>query len=146
MSTGFFVASALQMFIAVNMIHPGARAGPLPARAGGPPTVCAARSRRPFSSKPALFWTEERYRLLFEQSTEPIVITTPDDLRIVGGTWSCAQVLGIAPEQARHTSLHQWFAPEPRRLRRGARPGCGSIRSVNQRLHALYRKDGTDSG
>ena len=142
MSTGFFLASVLQMFIAVNMIilvleqlrYLRERRAAFRLRNQEQETV---------HLKKRVILTEERYRLLFEQSTEPIVITTQDDLRIVGLNPAAARVLGMASEQAQHTSLLQWFAPTGAALSGAGRGRFWFDSLCKQRLHALHRKDGS---
>jgi PAS domain S-box-containing protein len=108
MSTGFFIASVLQMFIAVNMIilvleqlrHlREKRAAQQLQRKELEKTVLQTR----------VILTEARYQTLFEQSNEPIVITTRDDLRIVGLNQAATRLLGTSVDEAQHHSLSDWF-------------------------------------
>ena len=143
MSTGFFLASVLQMFIAVNMIilvleqirYLREKRAAYQLRSSEQEAV---------RLKNRIILTEERYRLLFEQSTEPIVITAQDDLRIVGLNPAAARVLGMASEQARQASLLQWFAPA---LAAPSEAGRGRVwfdSLCKQRLRSLCRKDGSE--
>jgi PAS domain S-box-containing protein len=99
MSTGFFVASVLQMFIAVNMIilvleqirhirekHSASR--------------LRIKEREQELLQTRIELTEERYRHLFEQSSEPILITTRDNLRIIGLNEAACRVLLMSPTEA----------------------------------------------
>ena len=142
MSTGFFIASVLQMFIAVNMIILVLEQVRY-LRERRAAHRLRSQEQEAVQLKTRIILTEERYRLLFEQSTEPIVITTTEDLRIVGLNPAAARVLGLAPEQARHTSLHQWFASDPAAPAEEVRGRLWFDSLCKQRLHTLYRKDGT---
>ncbi len=143
MSTGFFLASVLQMFIAVNMIILVLEQVRY-LREKRAAYLLRSQERETVRLKSRITLTEERYRLLFEQSTEPIVITTQDDLRIVGLNPAAARVLGLASEEAHHASLLQWFAPAPAAPSEAARGRFWFDSLCKQRLRALYRKDGSE--
>lgn len=109
MSTGFFVASVLQMFIAVNMIilvleqirHLREKRAAQQLR---------SKDREKALLQNRIILTEERYRHLFEQSSEPIVITTRDDLRIVGLNDAACRVLAMPQAEARELCLTHFLA------------------------------------
>jgi signal transduction histidine kinase/ActR/RegA family two-component response regulator len=141
MSTAFFIASVLQMFIAVNMI------------------ILVLEQVRYLREKRALnqlknkerektvlqsrvFLTEERYRKLFEQSSEPIVIATTDQLLIVGLNEAASRLLGIPLTEGERYSLMDFFAErvaEPPT----SPPGPAWFELVSgRRFLVLLRKDG----
>jgi PAS domain S-box-containing protein len=109
MSTGFFVASVLQMFIAVNMIilvleqirH---------LREKHAAQQLKSKEREKAALQTRISLTEERYRHLFEQSSEPIVITAREDLRIVGLNEAACRVLGMSQTEANEHCLTQLLA------------------------------------
>jgi PAS domain S-box-containing protein len=142
MSTGFFTASVLQMFIAVNMIilvleqirH-----------------LREKRTARQLHSKDQekallqnrIILTEERYRHLFEQSSEPIVITTREDLRIVGLNQAACRVLGLSATEAHEQILAQMFAVP---AVGGVNPAEGQAwfeTVCRRRFQQIQRKDGS---
>jgi PAS domain S-box-containing protein len=141
MSTGFFVASVVQMFIAVNMI------------------ILVLEQIRYLQQKRAahqlknkeqekvvlqtqISLTEERYRKLFEQTNEPIVITTTDHLRIVNLNAAAVRVLGLPAEEMPQHSLLDWFPTEAS----GPTDGRGGLfwfeSLCRRRFLDLRRKDG----
>jgi PAS domain S-box-containing protein len=107
-STGFFIASVLQMFIAVNMIilvleqirH-------LKEKRAAQQLRSKDKEKAVLQTRISL--TEERYRHLFEQSSEPIVLTTRDDLHIVGLNAAACRVLGLSPAEAQGQRLPKMF-------------------------------------
>ncbi len=142
MSTGFFIASVLQMFIAVNMIilvleqirHLREK-------------HAAQQLRREEKEKALLqnriILTEARYRHLFEQSSEPIVITTRDDLRIVGLNEAACRVLALPQAEARQLCLTNLLIPSSGDSTRPA-GGQAWFESVCRgRFQQVRRKDGT---
>jgi PAS domain S-box-containing protein len=142
MSTGFFIASVLQMFIAVNMIilvleqirHLREKRATQQLR---------SKDREKAMLQNRIILTEERYRHLFEQSSEPIVITTRDDLRIVGLNDAACRVLGLPQADAREQCLTHLLAgpvgdsPTPS----GGQAWFESI--CRGRFQQVQRKDGT---
>jgi PAS domain S-box-containing protein len=141
MSTGFFVASVVQMFIAVNMI------------------ILVLEQIRYLQQKRAahqlknkeqekavlqtqITLTEERYRKLFEQASEPIVITTTDNLRIVNLNAAAVRVLGLAADEVRQHSLLNWFPFEESRLPEDRNGQFWFESLCRRRFLDLQRKDG----
>ena len=142
MSTGFFIASVLQMFIAVNMIilvleqirH-------LKEKHAAQQLKAKDRQRAVLQSR--IEMTEERYRHLFEQSSEPIVITTRDDLRVVGLNQAACRVLGMSPAQAREQVLTHLVCSSDRH---SAPPLDGQAwfeAICRGRFQQIHRKDGS---
>ena len=141
MSTAFFIGSVLQMFIAVNMIILVLE------------QVRHLREKRAFNQlnnkekekavlQSKVFLTEERYRKLFEQANEPIVIATTDQLRIVGLNEAASRILGITSAEGERYSLMDFIAdradgpPSPA-------PGPAWFELVSRRRFlVLTRKDG----
>ena len=142
MSTGFFLASVLQMFIAVNMIILVLEQVRY-LREKRAAYQLRSKEREKALLQNRIILTEKRYRLLFEQSSEPIVITTQDDLRIVGLNPAAARVLGVTPAEGCQLSLLQWLAwgeSQPS----GAPQGQAWFDSLcHQRIQSLRRKDGS---
>jgi PAS domain S-box-containing protein len=142
MSTGFFLASVLQMFIAVNMIilvleqirH-------LKEKHAAQQLKSTERQKADLQNRISL--TEERYRSLFEQSTEPIVITTRDVLRIVGLNGAACRLLGMTPEEASKHHLTRLLTASEAST---AEPPAGQswFESVcRRRFQQVRRKDGS---
>jgi PAS domain S-box-containing protein len=142
MSTGFFVASVLQMFIAVNMIilvleqirHLKEK------RAA---QQLKSKDREQAVLKTRITLTEERYRHLFEQSSESIVITSRNDLRIVGLNDAACRVLGMSQTEAHEYCLTNLLVPQE-----GARTGSFSPQAwfesvCRRRFEQIRRKDGS---
>ena len=142
MSTGFFIASVLQMFIAVNMIilvleqlrHLREKR-------------VAQQLRRQEREKALLqnriTLTEERYRHLFEQSSEPIVLTTRDDLRIVALNEAGCRLLAMSQSEARDQSFMNLLAPE---MNPSDPPAAGQAcfeQLRRRRFQQVRRKDGS---
>jgi two-component system NtrC family sensor kinase len=141
MSTAFFVASVLQMFIAVNMIilvleqlrH-------LREKRAEQQLRCTENQNAMLQTQ--VFLTEERYRHLFEQSSEAIVITTREDLRIVGLNGAATLILGMSEEEAHQHCLTHWFPKET--LGTGPSGGRTWFETIcRQRFQQLRRKDGS---
>ena len=142
MSTGFFVASVLQMFIAVNMIilvleqirHLREKRATQQLR---------SKEQEKVVLQNRISLTEERYRHLFEQSSEPIVITTRDDLRIVGLNEAACRVLGMSQAEAREQFLTNLLAIQPNGA--ACRPvGQSWFEALcRRRFEQVQRKDGT---
>ena len=141
MSTAFFAASVLQMFIAVNMIilvleqirylHERRAARQL-----------QTTEQEKSALKHRVILTEERYRHLFEQSHEPIVITTRNDLRIIELNPAAGRLLGLAEGQARERCLTDWF-PHAECKPSSLPAGEAWFESLClQRYHQLQSRDG----
>jgi PAS domain S-box-containing protein len=141
MSTGFFVASVLQMFIAVNMI------------------IVVLEQIRYIREKQAawqlknkehektllrnqIILTEKRYRLLFEQSSEPIVITNCEDLHVVGLNQAAARVLGVSRAEACQYSLFDWIGSDRSQAAGPASAQTWFDSLCHNRIQAICRKDG----
>lgn len=142
MSTGFFVASVLQMFIAVNMIilvleqirHLREKRAAQQLR---------SKEREKVLLQNRIILTEERYRHLFEQSSEPIVITTRDDLRIVGLNEAACRVLALPQAEARELCLTNLLAV-PAEDAAALSGGQAWFESVcRARFQQVRRKDGS---
>lgn len=142
MSTAFFSASVLQMFIAVNMIilvleqirhlHEKRAAQQL-----------KYKEQEKNLLQHRIILTEERYRHLFEQSHEPIVITTQDDFRIVGLNPAAARVLGLSQETARDYCLTDRFVPSKAEQESLPNGQARFEALCRQRYHQLQSKDGS---
>jgi PAS domain S-box-containing protein len=142
MSTGFFLASVLQMFIAVNMIilvleqirH-------LKEKRAAQQLKSKDREKAALQTRISL--TEERYRHLFEQSSEAIVITNRDDLKVVELNGAACRLLGMSPDEAhQYHLLHLLTAqeantPEPSDGQSWFELVC------RRRFQQVRRKDGT---
>src|SRR5581483_782112 len=142
MSTGFFTASVLQMFIAVNMIilvleqirH-------LREKRAAQQLRSKEQEKAVLQNRITL--TEERYRHLFEQSSEPIVITTREDLRIVGLNQAACRVLGLSAREAHEQVLANVFVVP---VMGGVNPAEGQAwfeSACRRRFQQIQRKDGT---
>jgi PAS domain S-box-containing protein len=142
MSTGFFTASVLQMFIAVNMIilvleqirHLREKRAAQQLR---------SKEQEKVVLQNRITLTEERYRHLFEQSSEPIVITTREDLRIVGLNQAACRVLGLSSGQAQGQVLANLFVTP---AVGGVNPAEGQAwfeSACRRRFQQVQRKDGT---
>ena len=142
MSTGFFIASVLQMFIAVNMIilvleqirHLREKRANQQLR---------SQEQEKVLLQNRISLTEERYRHLFEQSSEPIVITTRDDLRIVGLNEAACRVLGMSQAEAREQCLTNLLAAQAHQS--ASHPAGQALFEAlcRRRFEQVRRKDGT---
>jgi PAS domain S-box-containing protein len=103
-STGFFISTVLQLFIAVSMIilvleqvrFVNQRRSLLALRS-------EQQAKNAFRNR--MLSTEERFRSLFEQAGEPIVITAADDMRILELNQAAEHLLGVAHAEAPRQSL-----------------------------------------
>ena len=141
MSTGFFIASVLQMFIAVNMIILVLeQLRYLREKRAAQQLKSKEREKAVLRTRISL--TEDRYRKLFEQSSEPIVITATDDLAIVGMNAAATRIMGLAKDEHFHGSLIDWFvaSPDPDSSRPAGEIWFETI--CGQRFQQLRRKDG----
>ena len=143
MSTGFFIASVLQMFIAVNMIilvleqirH---------LREKRTAQQLRSKEKEKVFLQNRIILTEERYRHLFEQSSEPIVITTRDDLRIVGLNEAACRILAMPQAEARELCLTHFLAAPVGDASIPPAGGLAWFESVCRgRFQQVRRKDGT---
>lgn len=140
MSTAFFTASVLQMFIAVNMIILVLEQVRY-LREKRALNQLKSKEREKEALQARVFMTEERYRRLYEQSSEPIVIALVDDLVLVGVNGAAARLLGISQGEACQYSLADFFETPA--------PGVPPLKSLawfehasRQRFLKLIRKDG----
>lgn len=106
-TAGFFITAVIQLFIAVSMIILVLEE----MRNSG--RLRLAKLREQKSARQVLQTrftaSEERYRALFEQASEAIVITTPGDFRIVDLNRSAARLLQITPSAGRDHLLTAFF-------------------------------------
>lgn len=94
-SSGFFISAVLQLFIAVSMII-------LVLEEARVTNAQAQQQLEQQKSESAglrtkILSTEERYRSLFSQASEAIVITAADDLRILELNEAARRLLGTGP-------------------------------------------------
>jgi two-component system NtrC family sensor kinase len=142
MSTGFFIASVLQMFIAVNMIilvleqirH---------LREKRTTQQLRSRDREKAILQTRISLTEERYRHLFEQSSEPIVITTRDDLRIVGVNEAACRVLSMTQTDAHDQCLINLLAVQAKESTEQVTGQAWFEAVCRRRFEQVRRKDGS---
>ncbi|HTL17643.1 MAG TPA: ATP-binding protein, partial [Patescibacteria group bacterium] len=142
MSIGFFTASVLQMFIAVNMIilvleqirH-------LREKRAARQLHSTEQEKAVLQTRISL--TEERYRRLFEQSSEPIVITTRDDLRIVGLNEAACRVLGLSQAEAQEQVLPRMLAVQTSEPANPADAQAWFEQTCRRRFQQVQRKDGS---
>ena len=141
MSTGFFIASVLQMFIAVNMIilvleqirH-------LKEKRAAQQLRSKERERAVLQTR--IHLTEERYRHLFEQSSEAIVITARDDLRIVGLNEAACRVLGLNQSQAQEQVLSSLLCSQQTPANPSLKGQAWFEAVCRGRFQQIQRKDG----
>ncbi len=144
MSTAFFGASVLQMFIAVNMIILVLEQIRFQ-REKQAAMQLRSKEKEKALLQHRIILTEERYRLLFEQSSEPIIITAPEDLHIIGINAAAARVLGVSTEEARQCSLFQWL---PDGQAAAAMPAAGLAwfdSLCHERIRTIRRKEGSEA-
>jgi PAS domain S-box-containing protein len=142
MSTGFFFASVLQMFIAVNMIilvleqirH---------LREKRAAQQLKSKEREKALLQTRITLTEERYRHLFEQSSEAIVITARDDLRIVGLNDAACRLLGMSSSQAHEQHLTHLLAEGEARVAAPLDAQAWFESVCRRRFQCVRRKDGS---
>src|SRR5579883_3471 len=142
MSTGFFIASVLQMFIAVNMIilvleqirH-------LKEKRAAQQLRYKERERAVLQTRVKL--TEERYRHLFEQSSEAIVIIMREDSRIIGLNEAACRVLGVDQAQAQELALSTLFASRNNGVTSGLKGQAWFEAVCRERFKEIQRKDGS---
>ena len=141
MSTGFFIASVLQMFIAVNMIILVLEQLRY-LREKRAAHLLKSKEREKAVLRSRIVLTEDRYRKLFEQSTEPIIITTTDDLTIVGMNAAATRILGLAPDETFRGPLIDWFTGKGPKCLTGPAGPAWFESACRLRFHELRRKDG----
>jgi two-component system NtrC family sensor kinase len=112
-SSGCFISAVLQLFIAVSMII-------LVLEEVRQTNQMAFQKIRSFKSKTdflnqKVLSTEERYRSLFDQASEGIVITDADDLRVLELNQTAKRLLGIGSgDSAVCLSSFCQLLPEPK--------------------------------
>ncbi|HXT41220.1 MAG TPA: ATP-binding protein [Candidatus Angelobacter sp.] len=110
-SSGYFISAVLQLFIAVSMIilaleevrHTNHRAFQ---------RIRTYKTKTDFLQKKVLS-TEERYRSLFDQASEGIVIADAEDLRILELNQTAKRLLGINHADSNALSSFCQLHPEP---------------------------------
>ena len=114
-SAGFFISAVIQLFIAVSMII-------LVLEEVRHTSQKAFKKIRTYKSKTDLLQkkvlsTEERYRSLFDQASEGIVIADAAELRILELNQTAKRLLGIQNGEAAHSHLPSFCqlnpAPQP---------------------------------
>ncbi|MEI7731639.1 MAG: ATP-binding protein [Verrucomicrobiota bacterium] len=139
---GFFVSTVLQLYIAVSMIvlvlEEARHLHHLAFRNLSNQSDATTKLRH------QMHLTEEKYRSLFEQASEAIIITTADTLHILGLNVAAARLLGVAQAAASQIRLTDFFQPTDAKRA----PGSGEEwhqHIVRQRPLVLVRKDGTST-
>ncbi len=144
MSTAFFCASVLQMFIAVNMIILVLEEIRFQREKRAANQLRSKETEKALLQNRILL-TEKRYRFLFEQSSEPIVITTQEDLQIVGINPAAVRVLGVPAQEACQSSLFQWLDVAQAEAAPQA-PGLAWFDSLcHDRIQTIRRRDGSQA-
>ncbi len=140
MSTGFFAASVLQSFIAVNMVIlvlEQVRHG----RERGVARQLIGKEQEKRRLQSQINISEGRYRQLFENAREAIVIATSDDLRILELNQEACRLLGFSINEAKQQGFRKLFSAE---MATGMFGGFRGGTSFGQpRIQQLRRKDGT---
>jgi len=132
----------LQMFIAVNMIilvleqirH---------LREKRAAQQLKSKEREKALLQTRITLTEERYRHLFEQSSEAIVITARDDLRIVGLNDAACRLLGMSSSQAHEQHLTHLLAEGEARVAAPLDAQAWFESVCRRRFQCVRRKDGS---
>lgn len=138
-SAGFFISAVLQLFIAVSMIIlvlEEVRASVQVAQDKiQEQRHQTERLRRKVSS------TEERYRSLFDQATEAIIVTTADDFRVLELNQAARHLLGVELTDAGNQRLPD-FCILKSEVARGS--GAAWFEAVcKERQFNVVRRDGT---
>ena len=115
-SSGYFISAVLQLFIAVSMIV-------LVLEEARNTNQLAFRKIRSYKSKTVFLQrkvmsTEERYRSLFDQASEGIVITDAEDLRILELNQTAKRLLGISTADSNTLSSFCQIRSEPQSVPR----------------------------
>ena len=109
---GFFISTVLQLFIAVSMIILV-----LEQVRFSNQRRTAQELRRKDQEKQVLqtqvLSTEERYRRLFDQASEAIVIAATTDLRLLELNQAAERILGVSRSDANQQSLTAFCPPPP---------------------------------
>ncbi len=141
-STGFFIAAVLQLFIAVSMIILVLE------------QVRFAQGRRAMREirqqvreknvlQTKVISTEERYRRLFEHATEPIVVASAQTLQFIELNQAAERLLGINNEEAVRLSLTSFCRLE-NQTNGSPKTGQEWFQIIcDQQPLQLVRKDGT---
>jgi PAS domain S-box-containing protein len=110
-STGYFISAVLQLFIAVSMIILVLEE----VRSNNQLAVQQIQSHK--SEKQALrskvISTEERYRSLFDQASEAIIIASAEDLKILELNKTAERLLGISRSEAPEHHLGSFCQSSP---------------------------------
>ena len=103
-TAGFFISAVLQLFIGVSMIILVLEE----VRSTSQTAFSKMRSFRTekFQLRANIASTEERYRSLFDQASEAIIIVAAGDLRLLELNETAARLLGI-----KRTEIHDHFLP-----------------------------------
>ena len=137
-SSGYLISAVLQLFIAVSMIV-------LVLEEVRLTNQLAFRKIRSYKSKTDLLQkkivsTEERYRSLFDQASEGIVIADAQDLRILELNQTARRLLGVSSTDSNTLSSFCQIHPEPQPMPQTGPEWFAAIcrhRSLN-----LVRRDG----
>lgn len=102
-ASGFFISAVLQLFIAVSMIILVLEE----VRHANHTAIQHIRSQKHRNSelKVKMRSTEERYRTLFDQASEAIIITSESDLRIIELNHTAQRLLGLNQDEALQRNL-----------------------------------------
>ncbi len=104
--TGFFFAAVLQLFIAVSMIILVLEE----ARASNELALRQAQSHKSEADtlRTRVVSTEERYRTLFDQASEGIIIASADRLQVLELNQTARRLLGLTPTDADRATLESF--------------------------------------
>jgi two-component system NtrC family sensor kinase len=140
LATGFFVSAVLQLFIAVSMIILVLEE----VRTTNQAALRNLRSEKIRSGqlRSAVSSTEQRYRKLFNQAGEAIIITAAGDLRILDLNDTAVHLLGLSQDEARAEFLPSFCQASAR----PAQPQGDTVEWVNrlcaQRTLRVLKKNG----
>jgi len=137
-SAGYIMSAVLQLFIAVSMII-------LVLEEVRQSNLLAFQKMRSYKSKTELLQkkvlsTEERYRSLFDQASEGIVIADAQDLRILELNQTAKRLLGISQADSNTLSSFCRIHPEPQPPPQTGPEWFAAI--CRQRILDLVRQDG----
>ncbi len=126
-SADFFISAVLQLFIAVSMIIL---------------VLEEVRHTNQLTLQLKIVSTEERYRSLFDQASEGIVIADAEELRILELNQTAKRLLGIASGDVSRASLSSFCRLHPD-SRPGPRTGREWFAAICRHRHLnLVRRDG----
>ncbi len=144
-AAAFFSAGVLQLFIAISMIILVLEE----ARAKREEAVSEARSHRTEAEhlRFDVASTEERYRQLFDNASEGIVIAAADDLRILELNHAARELLELVEASPPLPRFFRFFekslAAGPGEFRSPATGTEWTVEIVSRPEHALIRRDGS---